>query len=185
MPPRKQVKSTAEISHTAIANAVRTIRGQRVILDEDLAELYGVETRILVQAVKRNLERFPEDFMFRITQQELGVLRSQFVTSSSIHGGRRTLPYAFTEQGVAMLSSVLNSPQAIAVNISIMRTFVRMRGILTSSKELAEKLDELERRINTHDRAIAGILEAIRSLMTPPAQSKKPIGFVHPEGRKR
>lgn len=149
-----------------------------MLLDADLAELYGVETRVLVQAVKRNLERFPEDFMFQLEKQDLAVLRSQSVISS-VHGGRRTVPYAFTEQGVAMLSSVLSSPQAIAVNIEIMRAFVRLREVLAGNKELAAKLVELERKLSTHDQAIAGILDAIRQLMAPPpAPKKRPIGFV-------
>lgn len=171
-----------------IESKILLLRGHKTLLDADLAELYGVPTKALVQAVKRNLERFPEDFMFQLTNQEFNVLRSQFVTSSSqalsslAWGGRRTAPYAFTEQGVAMLSSVLNSPRAIAVNIEIMRAFVRLREILASNKELAQKLDELERKLKTHDQAIAGILEAIRQLMATPQPTKKqPIGFVTPE----
>ena len=151
------------------------------MIDVDLAALYGVETRVLVQAVTRNIERFPADFMFQLTNQEVKNLRSQSVISSSGHGGRRTPPYAFTEQGVAMLSSVLNSPQAIAVNIEIIRAFVRLREMLASNKELAIKLEELERKLQTHDQAIAGILNAIRELMKPPEPPhKRPIGFVDP-----
>ncbi|KAB2840277.1 MAG: ORF6N domain-containing protein [Burkholderiales bacterium] len=161
-----------------IAHSILLLRGQKVLLDADLAELYGVETRVLVQAVKRNLERFPADFMFQLEKQDLAVLRSQSVISS-VHGGRRTTPYAFTEQGVAMLSSVLSSPRAIAVNIEVMRAFVRLREVLAGNKELAAKLTELERKLRTHDQAIAGILDAIRQLMAPPPASKKrPIGFV-------
>lgn len=161
-----------------IAHSILLLRGQKVLLDADLAELYGVETRVLVQAVKRNLERFPADFMFQLEKQDLAVLRSQTVISS-VHGGRRTTPYAFTEQGVAMLSSVLSSPRAIAVNIEVMRAFVRLREVLASNKELAAKLTELERKLMTHDQAIAGILDAIRQLMAPPpAIKKRPIGFV-------
>jgi len=152
------------------------------MLDADLAALYGVETKILLQAVKRNLERFPKDFMFQLTNQELRILRSQFVTSS--WGGRRYAPYAFTEQGVAMLSSVLNSPRAIAVNIEIMRAFVRLRGMIATNKELAKRLNELESRIENklaiHDQAIADILDAIRALMSPPEPKRRPIGFVVP-----
>lgn len=162
-----------------IAHSILLLRGQKVLLDADLAELYGVPTKVLVQAVKRNLERFPEDFMFQLTNQEFNVLRSQSVTSSLAHGGRRTAPYAFTEQGVAMLSSVLSSPQAIAVNIEVMRAFVRLREVLAGNKELAAKLGELERKLKGHDQAIAGILDAIRQLMAPPpAPKKRPIGFV-------
>lgn len=166
-----------------IGSHIFDLRSQRVMLDTDLAELYGVETRVLVQAVKRNLQRFPKDFMFQLDNQDLAVLRSQSVTSSLTHGGRRSAPYAFTEQGVAMLSSVLNSPRALAVNIEIMRTFVRVRELLSTNQELAAKLDELERRVerklDTHDQAITGILNAIRELMRPPEPTKKqPIGFV-------
>ena len=162
-----------------ITRSILLLRGQKVLLDADLAELYGVETRVLVQAVKRNLSRFPEDFMFQLDAGELAALRSQSVISNAGRGGRRHAPYAFTEQGVAMISSVLSSPQAIAVNIEIMRAFVRLREILAGNKELATKLTELERKLKTHDQTIAGILDAIRQLMTPPpAPKKRPIGFV-------
>lgn len=171
--------SHALVPSERITHSILLLRGQKVLLDADLAELYGVPTKALVQAVKRNLERFPDDFMFQLTNQEFNVLRSQSVTSSLTHGGRRTAPYAFTEQGVAMLSSVLSSPQAIAVNIEIMRTFVRLREMLAGNKELAMKLGELERKLKGHDQAIAGILDAIRQLMAPPpAPKKRPIGFV-------
>jgi len=151
------------------------------MLDADLAELYGVETKVLLQAVKRNLDRFPKDFMFQLDGNEWETLRSQFVTSNPGRGGRRYAPYSFTEQGVAMLSSVLNSPRAIAVNIEVMRAFVRLREMLSSNKELAAKLDDLERKLKTHDQAIAGILDAIRQLMTLPAPAnKRPIGFLTP-----
>lgn len=167
-----------------IAHSILLLRGQKVLLDADLAELYGVETRVLVQAVKRNLERFPEDFMFQLDAEEAAALRSQSVISNAGRGGRRYAPYAFTEQGVAMLSSVLSSPQAIAVNIEVMRAFVRLREVLAGNKELAGKLVELERKLKGHDQAIAGILDAIRQLMAPPAPSKRPIGFVTGEERK-
>ncbi len=159
--------------------SIMVLRGHKVLLDSTLATLYGVPTKVLVQAVKRNLERFPIDFMFQLANQELAILRSQTVTSS--WGGRRTAPYVFTEQGVAMLSSVLNSPRAIAVNIEIMRAFVRMREIIAANKELAKKLDELERKVGSHDQAIAGILAHIRQLMAPPDTKKRPIGFVTPK----
>lgn len=165
-----------------IAHSILLLRNQKVLLDADLAELYGVETKVLVQAVKRNRERFPDDFMFQLDAEEFAALRSQSVTSNSGRGGRRYAPYAFTEQGVAMLSSVLSSPQAIAVNIEIMRAFVRLREMLAGNKELAAKLGELERKLKGHDQAIAGILDAIRQLMTPPpAPKKRPIGFVTSE----
>lgn len=162
-----------------IAHSILLLRGQKVLLDADLAELYGVETKVLVQAVKRNLERFPDDFMFQLDAEEFAALRSQSVTSNTGRGGRRYAPYAFTEQGVAMLSTVLSSPQAIAVNIEVMRAFVRLREMLAGNKELAAKLGELERKLKGHDQAIAGILDAIRQLMAPPpAPKKRPIGFV-------
>ncbi len=165
-----------------IENRIVLLRGHKVLLDADLAALYGVPTKALVQAIKRNLARFPDDFMFQLTNQEVGVLRSQSVTSSSTHGGRRTAPYAFTEQGVAMLSSVLSSPRAIAVNIEVMRAFVRLREVLAGNKDLPAKLTELERKLKGHDQAIAGILDAIRQLMTPPTEPRKrPIGFVPDE----
>ncbi|MBI4765496.1 MAG: ORF6N domain-containing protein [Deltaproteobacteria bacterium] len=147
-----------------IERKIFLIRSQRVMLDADLAELYGVETRSLVQAVKRNSERFPPDFMFQLSQEEFESLRSQIVISKG-KGGRRYLPYVFTEQGVAMLSSVLNSQRAIEVNITIMRVFVRLRQIMVTHRVLAEKLGELEERIQDHDEQITDIFEAIRQLM--------------------
>jgi ORF6N domain-containing protein len=160
------------------------VRAHKVMLDSDLAALYGVPTGVLVQAVRRNIERFPQDFMFQLTEQELRNLKSQIVISSSGDtgkwGGRRTLPYAFTEQGVAMLSSVLRSRRAIAVNIAIMRAFVRLREMVAADAELAKKLDELERRVADHDDAIASVVRAIRELMTPPQpKPKRRIGFIH------
>jgi hypothetical protein len=151
------------------------IRGQRVMIDEDLANLYGVMTGRLNEQVKRNGERFPKDFMFQLTNQEVRSLISQNAISS--WGGRRKLPNAFTEQGVAMLSSVLRSKRAVHVNIEIMRAFVRLRGIISQSKELAHKLEELESQITTHDKAIRSLFTAIRQLMSPPAVKEKRIGF--------
>ncbi len=143
------------------------------MLDFDLASLYGVETRVLIQAVKRNSPRFPQDFMFQLNDDEFKNLRSQIVTSS--WGGRRYLPYAFTEQGVAMLSSVLNSERAILVNVEIIRAFVRLREILATHKDLARKLEELEKK---YDEQFAVVFEAIRELMTPPEPPPKHrIGF--------
>lgn len=139
-------------------------------LDSDLAELYGVTTKAFNQAVKRNAKRFPADFMFQLTAEEADALRSQFVTSNKGRGGRRYAPYAFTEQGVAMLSSVLNSERAIEVNIAIMRAFVRLRELLSSHKDLARKLDELERK---YDARFQIVFEAIRQLMTPPPAPKR------------
>jgi len=156
-----------------IERAIRLIRGEKVILDADLAALYGVETRVLVQAVKRNLERFPPDFMFQLTGEEFTVLRSQTVTSRG-WGGRRYPPYAFTEQGVAMLSSVLRSPRAIGVNIEIMRAFVRMRRLLASHAKLEKKLLELEEK---YDGQFAVVFEALKQLMAPTEPKTRQIGF--------
>jgi hypothetical protein len=177
-------KTTAIVPVEQIADSIRILRGHKVLLDANLATLYGVSTGVLIQAVKRNIERFPEDFMFQLTAAEWAALRSQFVISNDGRGGRRYAPYAFTEQGVAMLSSVLKSSRAIAVNIEIMRALVRMRELLASNKELAQKLDQLERKVSTHDQAITGILKAIRELMQPPETKKRPIGFVWPEEKK-
>ena len=157
------------------------VRAQKVILDVDLAQLYGVPTKVLIQSVRRNLERFPQDFMFQLTEQDLRILRSQIVTSSLAEkwGGRRTLPYAFSEQGVAMLSSVLRSRRAVVVNIAIMRAFVRLRAMVAANAELSKKLDELEHRVSDHDEAIASVVRAIRELMAPPApKPKRRIGFI-------
>jgi hypothetical protein len=152
------------------------IRGQKVMVDSELADLYRVPTKVFNQAVKRNLKRFPKDFMFRLTAKEMKILRSQIVTSS--WGGRRTLPYAFTEQGVAMLSSVLNSERAVQVNIAIMRAFVKLREILTTHRELAEKIAELENKYRQHDDKIQAVFDAIRELIEPPQVSpKRRIGF--------
>jgi hypothetical protein len=162
-----------------VADRIRTVRGHRVMLDADLAALYGVPTKALVQAVKRNRARFPLDFMFSLTEQEAAILRSQIVTSSfaaSSWGGRRTLPLAFTEQGVAMLSSVLRSERAVQVNVEIMRAFVGLRGLATQNRELERRLDDLESR---YDRRFKVVFDAIRELMAaPPPEEKRRIGFV-------
>ncbi len=150
------------------------------MLDSALAGLYGVSTKQLVQAVKRNLDRFPEDFMFQLEAQELTVLRSQIVTSNLGRGGRRYAPYAFTEQGVAMLSSVLRSKRAIRVNVEIMRAFVRLRQLLATHADLARKLETLERKYDTQFKIV---FDAIRELMQPPAPERREIGF-HTLGKK-
>ncbi|RJQ32552.1 MAG: ORF6N domain-containing protein [Actinobacteria bacterium] len=168
-----------------IEKSILLLRGQKVMLDTDLAELYGVETKRLNEAVKRNIDRFPADFMFQLNEEELEILKSQFVTSSlrsqfatsNTKGGRRYYPYAFTEQGVAMLSSVLKSKRAVQVNIEIMRAFVKMRQLIASNKELALKLEELERKSDRHDDQISAIFAAIKKLMLPPSKPKNPIGF--------
>jgi len=160
-----------------IATSIFLVRGQRVMLDHDLARLYGVSTKVLLQAVKRNIERFPSDFMYSLTVKEAANLRSQIVTSS--WGGRRYLPHAFTEQGVAMLSGVLKSRRAIEANIRIMRAFVRFKEFLLAHRELAQKLDKLASKIERHDKEINAVFDAIRQLMQIPEKPKKMIGF-HP-----
>ena len=155
-------------------NYIYIIRTQKVMLDEDLARIYEVETKVLVQAVKRNLSRFPEDFMFQLTIEEHELLRSQFVTSTG-RTGRRYPPYVFTEQGVAMLSSVLHSERAVQVNIEVMRAFVKLRQLIASHEELAGKLVELESR---YDKQFRIVFEAIREIMAPAQPTKiQRIGF--------
>jgi len=161
-------------SDDGLESMIFSIRGQRVMFDADLAKLYGVSTKALVQAVKRNIDRFPADFSFQLNKQDLTNLRSQIVTSSG-HGGRRTAPYVFTEHGVAMLSSVLSSKRAVLANIAIIRAFVRLRRMLAEHVDLAAKLVELERK---YDRQFKVVFDAIRELMQPGApDSKRPIGF--------
>ncbi len=157
-----------------IERKIYLIRGHKVMLDRDLAELYGVETRVLNQAVRRNIDRFPDDFMFSLTRDEIMNL-SQIVISSRIKHAPNV--FVFTEQGVAMLSTALNSERAIQVNIAIMRAFVKLREILSTHKELAHKLTQLEKKIEKHDEEIKLIFDAIRQLMTPPVPKKKKIGF--------
>ena len=172
---------TKRLTSGDITHSILVMRGQRVLFDAELAALYGVETRTLIQAVQRNQARFPADFMFQLNAAEWLALRSQFVISKAGRGGRRYPPYAFTEQGVAMLSSVLGSERAIAVNIEIMRAFVRMRELLSSTKELARRFTQLEARIDKklaeHDEAITAILSAIRELMNPTSSKRRGIGF--------
>lgn len=156
-----------------IERKIILLRGQKVMLDRDLAALYGVPTKALKQAVHRNADRFPDDFAFVFAPEEAAILRSQIVTSSS-WGGERYLPMAFTEHGVAMLSSVLNSPRAIQVNISIMRTFAQLRALLATHADLARKLEELERKYDSQFRVV---FDALRQLMNPPESSRKQIGF--------
>ncbi len=145
------------------------------MLDADLAELYGVETRVLLQAVSRNQKRFPKDFMFQLSKEEYELLRSQIVISKKGRGGRRYLPYVFTEQGVAMLSSVLRSEEAVQVNIEIMRAFVRLRELVATHKDLARKLEALEKK---YDAQFKIVFDAIRELMAPPEPRKRKIGFL-------
>jgi hypothetical protein len=164
--------SKKEISEEVVATKILFIRGKKFMLDRDLAELYGVATKDLNQAVQRNLERFPSDFMYKLTREEVMNLKSQIVTSS--WGGVRKPPRVFTEQGVAMLSGLLNSRRAIHVNIAIMRAFVKLREVLLTHKELAEKLQELERKYQLHETDIQAIFEAIKKLLEPPPEPPKP-----------
>jgi hypothetical protein len=157
-----------------IRQSIFFIRGQKVILDAHLAELYSVETRVLIQAVTRNATRFPRDFMFQLTKREFANLRSQIVISS-LWGGRRSAPYAFTEQGVAMLSSVLHSKRAIAVNVEIMRTFVELRRLVSDHADLAQRISELEKR---YDGQFQVVFDAIRTLITPREKPQRRIGYL-------
>jgi hypothetical protein len=177
-----------------IQSRILTLRAQRVMLDADLTQLYGVQTRVLAQAVKRNVSRFLQDFMFQLMAEEFAGLISQSAISSAGHRGRRTTPYAFTEQGVAMLSSVFNSARAIAVNIEIMRTFVRVRAMAATHAGLAQRLAALEDKTDAlamnHDtfsrntrNQLKQVFDALRELMTPPEPAKRPIGFVTPEDK--
>ena len=166
----------AIVPQEVLEQKIFLIRSQKVILSTHLADLYGVEARELIQAVKRNIERFPGDFMFQLTNDEFKNLKSQIVISSW-GGMRRARPYAFTEEGIAMLSSVLRSKRAVQVNIAIMRTFVKLRNILLAHKELAHKLKELERKFEKHDEEIIAIFNAIRQMMAPPEKVKQRIGF--------
>ncbi|HET7443511.1 MAG TPA: ORF6N domain-containing protein [Solirubrobacterales bacterium] len=174
------------ISASGIEKRILVVRNRQVMLDEDLADLYGVETRVLVQQVRRNEKRFPADFMFQLTAEEFSHLKSQFVMSSGGHGGRRKRPLVFTEQGVAMLSGVLRSDRAIAVNIEIMRAFVELRRVAGSYAALEERLDQMEldigARLSEHDDQLRQIFEALRQLIAPPGRAKHPVGFRVREG---
>ena len=186
--------SPAPIPVERIERAILFLRGHKVMLDSDLAALYGVETRVLVQAVKRNPERFPKDFMFQLNNQDIAALKSQSVISNPPgRGGRRSAPYAFTEHGALMVATVLNSTRAVEMSLYVVRAFVRMREVLATHKELAKKLEALENKTEAlalnHD-ALATtthaqfkeMIEALRALMTPPEPKTRPIGFVTPEG---
>lgn len=172
-----QKQNTAILSDEVVINKIYEIRGLKVMLDSDLAELYNVETRVLNQAVHRNLDRFPEDFMFQLADEEWKNLKSQFVISS--WGGRRKLPYVFTEHGVLMLSSVLNSPQAIQVNIQIVRIFSRLRILLSENSEVKLEINEIKNRLSNHDKSIASIFNYVDELIQQKAipKSRKRIGF--------
>jgi len=174
------MKEEPEIVEGVVISKIKLIRGQKVMLDNDLAELYEVETKVLNQQVKRNIKRFPEDFMFQLSKEEFDDLKSQNVTSS--WGGRRTAPFAFTEHGVLMLSSVLRSEQAIAVNISIVRVFTKMRELLLHHKDLVLRMDQIERNVSGQGEEIKVLFEYLKRLMTEKEQqleqeSRKRIGF--------
>jgi phage regulator Rha-like protein len=168
-----------------IERLIYLIRGQKVMLDSDLAELYGVETGALNRSVGRNADRFPSDFAFQLTGQEVANLRCQIGISKKGRGGRRYHPYAFTEHGAIMAAMVLNSPRAVEMSVQVVRAFVRLREMLTSNRELAQKLAELERRLGGHDAAIRNLFEAIRQLLNSPEPPRKQIGFHVKEGKAR
>ncbi|MGO9200971.1 MAG: ORF6N domain-containing protein [Limisphaerales bacterium] len=169
-------KQTRPVPFAAIESRIHLIRETKVMLDADLAELYGVATKNLNKAVERNRERFPEDFMFQLSLREFAGLRFRFGTSKS-RGGRRYLPYAFTQEGIAMLSSVLRSPRAVAVNVEIMRAFVRMRRMLLSVDELARKVEALERKAVAHDQDLEAVFKALKQLIAPREAPRREIGF--------
>lgn len=177
----QKAESPEPIAAPAIEKRIFVVRERQVMLDEDLADLYGVETKRLVEQVKRNSERFPKDFMFQLDKEEAATLRSQIATSNTGRGGRRYAPYVFTEQGVAMLSSVLRSKRAIAVNIEIMRAFVELRRIAFSYAALQEQLENVEReiagRLDQHDEQLNQIFKILHQLIAPPQPPKRPIGF--------
>jgi phage regulator Rha-like protein len=182
--PSMPVKRRATLA-SAVESRILLLRHQRVILDTDIAELYGVPVKVLNQQVKRNRERFPADFVFRLTSKENEVLRSQFVTSKQGRGGRRYAPYAFTEHGAIMAATVLNSERAVQMSVFVVRAFVRLREMLATNRKLAGKIDELENRLDTHDSTIQDLIEAIKELMKPEDPPRKSIGFQIPAGKNR
>ena len=171
----KKVSDKSILPDELIINKIYFIRGQKVMLDKDLAEMYGIETKRLKEAVRRNSERFPKDFMFTLTQKEFQHLRSQFATSS--WGGIRYLPTAFTEQGVAMLSGVLNSPVAVQVHIQIIRIFTKMKEMLLTNKDILLKLEKMEKDVKENKEDIAMIFEALKQLLNPQQPKRRMIGF--------
>src|SRR4030095_5908524 len=173
----KSVGNSLAVSIRLIERRIYLIRRHKIMIDFDLADLYGVSTKQLNQQVSRNKKRFPEDFMFRLTKEEADALRSQFVTSNTRRGGRRYLPYVFTEQGVAMLSSVLNSERAIEVNIMIMRAFVKLRQMLESNEELNRKFAAVIRKLSTHDKYFKVVFDELKKLTEDPTPPRKQIGF--------
>jgi hypothetical protein len=173
----KKKQSSIAVSSKEIEASIHVVRGTRVMLDKDLARLYGVTTSALNQAVKRNVERFPADFAFQLTAEEDEALRSQIVMSKTNRGGRRYLPWVFTEQGVAMLSSVLSSNTAARVNVEIMRSFVRLRRLLATPGELVEQLTKLAETVQWHDEQIGAIRQVLQQMLERPPSTKRPIGF--------
>jgi hypothetical protein len=173
--------------HTGVVVSIESriviLRRQKVILDSALAELYSVSVKRLNEQVKRNQERFPSDFMFQLTAQENDFLRSQFATSNVGSGGRRTLPYAFTEHGATMASTVLNSKPAVQMSVFVVRAFVRLREMLSANRQIAARIEELEKRLETHDGVIQDIIDAIRRLMKPPSRPRGRIGFNLPPAK--
>jgi hypothetical protein len=169
--------STANIT-VRIEQQIRLIRGEKILLDSDLAALYGVTTKRLNEQIRRNLARFPADFMFRLNPEEADALRSQSATSKPGRGGRRYMPYAFTEHGAIMAASILNSPRAIDVSVHVVRAFVQLRIVIASNKAIMRRLKEMERKLANHDGAIANLMEAIQHLMVPPVPKRRGIGFV-------
>ena len=183
--PSTPVPSTAPLTIGDIAQRIRLIRGQRVILDTDLAAFYGETTKRFNQQVNRNLARFPVGFMFQLEDEEFANLRLQIATSSlkASHGGRRYAPLAFTEHGAIMASMVLNSPRATELSIYVVQAFVELRSMLATNRELANKLHLLERKVSKHDQTIGELVDSIRQLLAPPASPKRPIGFITPEDK--
>jgi len=168
---------------SAVESRILILRHQRVILDADIAELYGVPVRQLNQQVKRNRKRFPADFVFQLTAKEHEILRSQIVISKETHGGRRYRPFAFTEHGAIMAATVLNSERAVQMSVFVVRAFVRLREMLATNRRLAARLYELENRLDTHDSTIQDLIEAIKELMTPEEAPRLRIGFQLPAGK--
>jgi hypothetical protein len=175
---KPKIGPPVSIPAESIERGILLIRGQRVMLDADLAKVFGVTTKRLNQQLSRNIDRFPEDFVFQLTQEEFESLRLQIATSKIGRGGRRTLPYAFTEHGAVMAANVLNTPIAVAASIQVVRAFVRLRQMLASNAELARKLDELEAKYAEHDQKLIIVFDVLRQLMTPTESKRRPIGFL-------
>ena len=174
----KLTAKQALVAYEVVVSKIAVVRGQRVMFAPDLAELYGVETKVLMQAVKRNFDRFPVDFMFSLTEQEFTSLRSQFVTSNVGRGGRRYAPYAFTEHGAIMAATLLNSPRATEISVHVVRAFVELRDLVAGNRTLTTKLTQLERKVASHDESITGLIDSMRQLLAPPDPPKRSIGFV-------